>query len=195
MIYKEIIEQIGNKDSRCLDSLYNTYGKKFYDYCVRKWHLSEDTAWEVVYRTLETVIQKASAYRFDSEAHFNNFLFKVLVNFLRQEYRKRQAGNPELEFVDLNTEGGTSGIIQNRITKASFLEYYKEESAEPKLLLVLKEALKQLLPVEKELLLLKAQNYTYDEIAEILGIENNQLKVKHHRAKQKLITILNKTSI
>jgi RNA polymerase sigma-70 factor (ECF subfamily) len=44
--------------------------------------------------------------------------------------------------------------------------------------------------LDRELLLLKAQNYTYDEIASILSIENNQLKVKHHRAKQKLINLL-----
>jgi len=51
-------------------------------------------------------------------------------------------------------------------------------------------ALSKLDPLDKELLLLKANEFTYDQIAELLNIENNQLKVKHHRAKQKLIKLL-----
>ena len=56
MDYKTIIEQLKSKDPQALESLYNTYGTKFYDYCIRKWHLSEDAAWEAVYQTLETVV-------------------------------------------------------------------------------------------------------------------------------------------
>ncbi len=195
MNYSKIIEQIRNKEPDSLDTLYKTYGTKFYDYCIRKWQLTEDAAWEVVYKTLETIIFKGPAYQFESEAHFNNFLFKVLVNFLRQQYRKKQAANPDLELVDLSDENGNVKFIQNQIDKKAFEEYYRTESIEPETIHNLKEALSKLLPVEKDLLLLKAQNYTYDEIAEILGIENNQLKVKHHRAKQKLLTLLNETSI
>ena len=40
--------------------------------------------------------------------------------------------------------------------------------------------------VERELVLLRMSNYSYDEIAKMLGIENNQLKVKFNRAKAKI---------
>ena len=56
MNYSKIIEQIRNKEPDSLDTLYKTYGTKFYDYCIRKWQLTEDAAWEVVYKTLETII-------------------------------------------------------------------------------------------------------------------------------------------
>lgn len=191
----KIIEQIKNKEPECLEVLYNTYGSKFYDYCIRKWLLSEDAAWEIVYKTLETIILKGSSYQFESDAHFQNFLFKVLVNFLRQQYRKKQVSKLDLEFVNLNNDEGLPQLIQKQIDKKAFNEYYQSEYVEPEMLHILKEALLKLAPVDKDILLLKAQNYTYDEIAEILGIENNQLKVKHHRARQKLVKLLNEFSL
>jgi len=99
-----------------------------------------------------------------------------------------------LEFVELDTDDGTS-VVQRKIDKKTFTDYYQSESVEPEIMRTLNHALSQLAPIDKDLLLLKAQNYTYDEIAEILGIENNQLKVKHHRAKQKLINLLNESSL
>lgn len=194
MNYETIIEQLKHKDPQALESLYNTYGAKFYDYCIRKWQLSEDAAWEAVYQTLETVVLKGAQYQFESNLHFQNFLFKVLLNFLRQLYRKQKAGRSALEFVELDTDGDIS-VVQRKIDKKTFTDYYQSESVEPEIMRTLNHALSQLAPADKDLLLLKAQNYTYDEIAEILGVENNQLKVKHHRAKQKLIKLLNEASL
>ena len=194
MNYETIIEQLKHKDPQALESLYSTYGAKFYDYCIRKWQLSEDAAWEAVYQTIEMVVLKGAQYQFESNLHFQNFLFKVLLNFLRQQYRKQQAGRSDLEFVQLDADGDIL-VLQRQIDKKTFSDYYQSESVEPEIMRTLNHALSQLAAADKDLLLLKAQNYTYDEIAEILGIENNQLKVKHYRAKQKLIKLLNESSL
>ena len=50
----------------------------------------------------------------------------------------------------------------------------------------MQKALQQISDLERELLLLRMNNYTYDEIAAMLGIENHQLKVKFNRAKAKV---------
>ena len=50
----------------------------------------------------------------------------------------------------------------------------------------MQKALQQINDLDRELLLLRMNNYSYDEIAEMLGIENNQLKVKFNRAKAKV---------
>ena len=121
-----------------------------------------------------------------------NKIFESGERIIVEHDRKKSLAKIEQRFSD---ENGNVKFIQNQIDKKAFEEYYRTESIEPETIHNLKEALSKLLPVEKDLLLLKAQNYTYDEIAEILGIENNQLKVKHHRAKQKLLTLLNETSI
>jgi RNA polymerase sigma-70 factor (ECF subfamily) len=68
----------------------------------------------------------------------------------------------------------------------------EEEYTQP-MLARLEAALAQLNETEQSLLLLKAQQFSYDEIAQMLGLENNQLKVRHFRAKQRLITLFNQT--
>lgn len=190
--YTDIIELIGKKDPKGLEELYNVYGSRFYTYSITRWNLTEDEAWDVVYKTLETLVLKLSNYKFESKARFEGFLFKVLVNFLRQSFRaKRSQHEGEIEFVDLNREDEMPYYISKHIHKNAFTEYYKTELVESPTLILLNDALGQLEQSDKDILLLRAQNYSYDEIAVLLKIDNNQLKVKHHRAKQKLMHIIN----
>lgn len=192
MDYKDILESIASKDSKGLELLYQAYGSRFYSYAVTRWYLSEDEAWEVVYKTLETLVLKLSNYEFQSKELFEGFLFKVLLNFLRQNFRnQRNSHKVEIDFVDLNNQEEVPFIVSKQINKSTFLDYYKTESVENPVLQLLNEALNKLDAKEKDILLLKAQNYSYDEIADLLRIENKQLKVKHHRAKKKLLNMIN----
>ncbi|MDE6577315.1 MAG: sigma-70 family RNA polymerase sigma factor, partial [Muribaculaceae bacterium] len=54
-------------------------------------------------------------------------------------------------------------------------------------LLILHELISQLLPIEKAIILLWLDEYSYEEIAEIIGIERNNVATKLHRIKNKLI--------
>lgn len=191
MDYKDILELISKKDPKGLKVLYQGYGSKFYAYAVHRWNLTEDEAWEVVYKTLETLVLKLANYQFESKALFEGFLFKVLLNFLRQYFRSRRSSHEaEIEFVDLNNDEELPHQVSKQINKSAFSDYYKTESVENPALQILNEALNKLDPKDKDILLLKAQNYSYDEIAALLGIDNNQLKVTHYRAKKKLLNII-----
>jgi len=190
--YQTIIALIGNKDSSGLEVLYNAYGSRFYSYCINRWKLTEDEAWEVIYQTLQTLVLKIDNYYFENKGLFEGFLFKVLLNFIRQNFRsKRSKSIHELEFVDLNNEEELPSFFSKQVNKLAFAEYYSSEVVESPHLLALNEALLNLEETDKDILLLRAQNFSYNEIAELLGIDNNQLKVKHHRAKQKLVTFFN----
>jgi RNA polymerase sigma factor (sigma-70 family) len=191
MNYLDIITLIGNKDPKGLEELYQAYGKKFFGYSVNQWHLSEDEAWEVVYKTLETLVLKLSNYHFESQTYFDNFLYKVLFNFLRQHFRAKRSHEDKLVLVDLYEDQEKMPSLTRQLDAISFQDYYKSEIVENPVLLALNDALSQLEGADKDILLLRAQNYSYDEIAAMLNIDNKQLKVKHHRAKQKLINILN----
>lgn len=203
MDYKEILERIRNKDKSGLEALYNQYGQKFYAYAVKKWRLNEDESWEVVYQTLDTLILKLSGYSFESEQHFQNFIFKVFTNYLRQKFRSNR--NRQLQSVeeplniDSYSELGNADEPINEIpffedNNRPFEEYYTTGLIENPKLIALKKVLTELTETERDILLLRAQNYSYDEISTMLKIENKQLKVKHHRTKAKLIQLLNKTS-
>jgi RNA polymerase sigma factor (sigma-70 family) len=189
--YQDIINKIAKKDADGLRDLYEAYGRKFYSYAIHKWHLPEDDAWDIVYKTLETLLLKLSKYEFESESKFNGFLYTVLLNFIRQHFRsKRSKEKNAFEYVDLNSEEGISYETSKIINRNAFNEYYSTETIDSPALQQLKESLNKLDEQERDLLLLRSQNYSYDEIASLLNIENNQLKVKYHRAKKKLIDML-----
>lgn len=55
-------------------------------------------------------------------------------------------------------------------------------------LAALHELINQLLPIEKAIILLWLDEYSYEEIADIIGIERNNVATKLHRIKNKLIS-------
>lgn len=200
MTYLELIALIDAKDRRGWENLYLQYGRKFYGFAVSKWSFNEDDAWNIVYQTLETIILKISDYRIESQAHFDNLVFKIFTNFLRQEYRRLKKLEKEYQVLSygemdiaLKDEMKDEGKKENEeipFDEDFFKEYFETEETQNPKILDLEKALGMLSSFEKDLLLLKANNFSYDEIAQMLQVENNQLKVKHHRAKNKLIKLL-----
>jgi RNA polymerase sigma factor (sigma-70 family) len=202
MNYIEILDLLSRKDKSGLEALYACYGKKFYGYAIKKWLLDEDDAWDVVYQTLDTLVLKLSDYQFESQAHFDNLIFKIFVNFLRQFFRKNRKHQYSLVYVDdLENSSGEEGnneseeSIEIQLDRQAFDEFYSLEKFENPKLLLLKEILKDMDPTDRDILLLRAQNYSYDEISRMLKIENKQLKVKHHRLKKKLTEIVNNKNL
>jgi RNA polymerase sigma factor (sigma-70 family) len=194
--YQTILQLIGENSPKGLEMLYLRYGKPFYSFASERWKLTEDEAVEVVYKTLEMLVLKLPNYEFGTQAMFDGFLFKVFINFLRQKHRENRTKQlPQLEFFDLEQEFKLPHHVQEALTKQSFSNYYSSELPETPAIEALKNSLAKMEKIDRDILLLRAQNYSYDEIAEMLGVENNQLKVRHHRAKQKLINLLNETNI
>jgi RNA polymerase sigma-70 factor (ECF subfamily) len=193
MDYKDIIEFIRLKDKRGIETLYDNYGKKLYSHAIIKWDFSEDEAWEAVYKTLDTLLLKLPGYAIESDLHFNNLVFKIFKNYLRQHLRDKRRKEEKIEFVSIekfeNIPAGDDTIAYNA-EDIAFTDYYKSEVLETSLFTNLKIALEKLDPSDKELLLLRAQNYSYDEIANLLNIKNDQLKVKYFRAKKKLVEMI-----
>jgi len=197
--YQYILDLINNKDPNGLKELFDSFGKKFYGYAVSKWNFSKDEAWDVVYKTLETLVLKLPNYEFKSEAHFKNFLYKVFVNFLRQQFRSQRNKQIEIEHLDFNSDvsedkdGNASDNLHFKIDKQTYNDYYRAEIIESPKLVALNIALEKLQTEEKDILLLRAQGFSYEEVAGLLSIDNKQLKVKHLRAKNKLIKLLEET--
>ena len=187
-----LIELLRKQDESALEMLYEQYGKKFYSYCIRRWRLDEDQAWDVVYKTLETLVIKAGGYSFASDKDFESFIFKVLINFLRQWYRQQNAsGSNEVVLVDFNEGEQEQSSLVKAMNSVSLRQFLEEDlTLENPNLKALSKALEKLDPTDADLLLLRAQNYSYDQIALFIKTDASHLKVKHHRAKQKLIGLL-----
>lgn len=198
MEYQQILELIANKDKKALELLYQQYGQKFYSYAIHKWQMDTELAWEVVYHTLETLLLKLSDYQIESQAHFDNLIFKIFVNFLRQAFRKHRKRQYDIEYVDFNEQEAqdrdetdhedSPQPIQSSVPIDAnlFNRAYETDVNENPRLTALKQALSEMNETERNILLLRAQNYSYEEIAQMLHIENKSLKVKYLRSKNKL---------
>jgi RNA polymerase sigma factor (sigma-70 family) len=194
--FQTILTLIKQKDRKGPEVLYHRYGKPFLHFAMHRWNLQEDEAWAPVYKTLETIVLKVGNYAFNTQAEFDGFVFKVFVNFLKQQYRtSRQKQLSELQFVDFDKELELPGYIREELVNKALAEYYSDEMVDNPKLKALRSALDEIEPQDRDILLLRAQNYTYDEVAEFLQIENKQLKVRHHRAKKKLIALVQKKQI
>jgi RNA polymerase sigma-70 factor (ECF subfamily) len=76
---KETYKVVVRKDKEGVALLYERYGKKLYGYAVHSWKLSEDEAWNLIYKTLYKVLDATADYTFESEKKYSSFIFKVFV--------------------------------------------------------------------------------------------------------------------
>ena len=176
----ELLREIRKKDKNAVTILYNRYGKKLYGFAVVKWNLSEDEAWELVYQTLYKIIEVADRYKFEDEKKFAGFIFTAFVNNLRNHYNKKKKS--PFETVELNenysASSGEEEFTNKKPIDSIHMQYLQEE-------------LSHLEEWKKILLLMRAQNYSYEEIAQFVNKPAEQLKVYYMRFKKQLTNKIN----
>lgn len=173
--------------------LYDFYGKSLYQYSVRNWELDEDEAYDILYKTLETVGKVIGRYEFSTEKHFSNWLFKIHKNnslmFIRAKSSKEEIEfktvDWQQEYQEANDENDAIDFNDNAIADQAD-ELYEDVSSTNPLFNALEKALLTINETDRDIVLLRMNNYSYEEIANMLGIENNQLRVRFLRAKAKI---------
>lgn len=158
--------------------IYNRYGKKLYSYAVHSWHLDEDTAWDLIYKTIYKVIDSYKSYTFESEEKFASFVFKIFINYLRNHYRDHKTGKM-LEFTAMDDVD-----LSTKESAAESLPLSAKMEA-------LNEALDKMEDWERMLLLMRSEGRAYSEISGYIDKPENQLKVYYQRLKQQIQKKLN----
>ena len=182
-----------------IEILYEKYGTKLYGYGLKSWNLDEDTAWELVYQTLYKVLEKIDDYEFDSEKKFGSFLFTVFCNLLRRNYRDTKKREEKLSFATFNESNfeesrqgpglGAERQVQNALVEKA-LDSFREEGGESFYMKCLQAALDELEDWQRILVLMRAQDMPYTQIADFIHKPAGQLKVYHQRARKKLEELL-----
>jgi RNA polymerase sigma-70 factor (ECF subfamily) len=154
-----------------LTEVYNRYGKKLYSYAICTWKISEDDAWDLIYKTLEKVVDSYANYTFESEAKFASFVFRIFINLLRNHYR----ANKKLPVSDDLGEHHGAEVPPSE----------KEHFVNPKLT-ALNEELEKMEDWQRMLLLMRSEGWSYADIAKYVDKPENQLKVYYQRLKEQL---------
>lgn len=122
----------------------------------------------------EIVIQLWHAYpKFKGEAKFTTWLYRVALNTAITGLRKKK------DFI----ESREPGQLPDRIS-------YENENSEEELQELYK-AIEQLNQVEKAIVMLYMEDRSYEEMEEILGMSQGNLRVKMNRIKEKLRRLTN----
>jgi RNA polymerase sigma-70 factor (ECF subfamily) len=182
-----------------LQLLYEQYGTRLYSYAMTSWQLSEDEAWELVYDTLLKTISSSKQYEFESEKKFGSFIFTVFCNQLRRYYRDEKRRTARISFLSFDEalfdEAKDSPTLQTeREVQAQLVEQFvraywdePDHGEADEYLACLRTALDELEDWERVLLLQRAQQIPYSEIASFVNKPADQLKVYHQRARKKLL--------
>lgn len=155
-----------------IGELYGRYGKKLLSYAVHTWHMDEDDAWELIYKTLYKVIDTYTNYTFEKEEKFAGFIFRIFINLLRNHYRDNK-DNP--------LKQTTSDLEESMLATK---EEEVNEVAPDRKLSVLKKELEKLEDWQRILLLMRSDGRPYSDIAQYVNRPEEQLKVYYQRLKK-----------
>ncbi|MGN6193663.1 MAG: RNA polymerase sigma factor [Ginsengibacter sp.] len=118
----------------------------------------------------EIVIQLWNAYpKFKGDSKFSTWLYRVAINTAISGLRKKKNFISSYE----------PASIPEQASEA-------EEFSEEERLQQLYQAIQQLNEVEKAIVMLYMEDRTYEEMEEILGLNQGNLRVKMNRIKEKL---------
>ena len=170
---KETYKLLKRKKRKGLDLFYERYARRLFDYATRNWHCDEDTAWELIYRTMDAVIENIDKYTFESEEKFGSFVLTAFLNRMRNHHRDSKR-NIETVSVEVYQEPN------------SMVETEEDNKPDSMLMQDLKSELQKLEDWERTLLLLRAQQMPYSEIARYVDKPEKQLKVYYQRLKNRL---------
>lgn len=123
----------------------------------------------------EILVQLWRSYHsFKKESKFTTWAYRVALNTAISSLRKKKR---KPESVPLSTS-------QFRIAEQP-IDYEKEERSK-----ALHLAIKELTKIERGIILLHLEGYSYEEIGEMIGITKNHVGVKINRIKTKLKKII-----
>jgi len=119
----------------------------------------------------EIVIQLWKGYpKFRGDSKFSTWMYRIALNTAITDFRKskRQVKTTDIDGLQLESA------------------YRQYDPAEEEKLALLKEAIRSLPEIERAIVMLYLEDRSYEEMEEILGINQNNLRVKMSRIKEKL---------
>lgn len=167
----KLIKQALNKDEHACQKILNLYKGRIFSYVyriVRNYHDAEDITFDTFIKCFK------SLGSFDRTRSFSPWLFTIAHNVTMDFLRKNKQ---EYEYFD-----------ERHSVKDDFVQEYEKKKKMEKI----EQALAKLSPLDRELVILfHKEEYSYQEINEILKIPITTIKTRLHRARKKLRDLVN----
>ena len=174
-----LIERLKAGDQDALEALFNLYSPKLYNVAHRIVGDVADTQ-EVIQDVFWTAYRKAKTFRGNSQ--FSTWLYRLTINAALERIR-RSKKNKEVEYEEFLPKFQEDGhhMVRPVVDWSNALEedYVKQELQQ-----LLKEALDQLKPVDKSVVVLSdLEGLSDKEIAAALALTVSAVKTRLHRAR------------
>lgn len=168
-----LIDRVLRGDKKSFETLIMKYQDNIYGFLYKSTLSKEDTE-----DIMQEVLIKAfkNLYKLENKCNFYHWLFKITINTMNSHFKNRKNSALQLD------ESYENIKCDEKYTPESMLEI-KEQSKELfKRLNILKED-------QRNIVLLKfVHGFSYKEIAEILDIKEDTVRMKAFRAKKKLFS-------
>lgn len=168
-----LIEQACQHDENACQKLLNIYKGRIFSYILRmvkNYHDAEDLTFDTFikcFRALES---------FDRSRRFSTWLFSIAHNTTIDFFRKKRI---QYEYIDERYAANTDFVR----------EYERKRKME-----LIDQAITQLAPIDRELVLLfHKEEYSYQEISDIVHLPTTTIKTRLHRARKRLRDIVRHT--
>jgi RNA polymerase sigma factor (sigma-70 family) len=170
------IESVRNGNIQAFSSLVEKYQKMVYTLALKLLKRPED-AEELAQDTFIKAFQKLDTY--EGKSKFSTWLYSITYNACISELRKRK-----IDFKSLDDQRITD---QDEMRMHDYYSENKKEDQEKYLNLALSK-----LPEDDQVLvtLYYYEDQSMDEISEITGLTVSNIKVKIHRARKKMYSLL-----
>jgi RNA polymerase sigma-70 factor (ECF subfamily) len=162
----DLITRVLSNDEAACQKILNLYKGRIFSYVyrmVRNYHDAEDITFDIFIKCFK------SLKSFDRTRSFSTWLFTIAHNQTMDFFRKNKQ---EYEYIDEMHE-----------VKDDFIKVYEKKKKIEKI----DRAIAKLLPLDRELVILfHKEEYSYQEISEILKIPITTIKTRLHRARKRL---------
>jgi RNA polymerase sigma-70 factor, ECF subfamily len=175
----DLVERLKAGDEEALEALFNRYSTKLYNVAQRILGEVAD-AEEVIQDVLWTAFRKVKSFR--GTAQFSTWLYRLTVNAALGKIR-RSKRSKEIEYEEYLPKFQKDGhhLVRPVVDWSDTLD---EKYAERELEQLLKNALDQLKPVDKSVVVLSdLEGMSDKEIAVALGLTVAAVKTRLHRAR------------
>lgn len=172
----DLLERAVSGEDSAWSELIGMYGRRVFA-LARSRLGSHDAAEEVTQSVFVTIARKVTGGEYEESGRFEAWLFRVAMNRIRDEIRKRRRSIVE-----------SNGHVPESVAGSPALGSTGQED-----LTALRQALEELTDADREIIELRHHGQlSFREIAEMTGEPMGTLLARHHRALRKLRALLEK---